>query len=306
MPQCKSTKKSDPACSNQETHARNPKRSRRTSMNTALSNVVRRMRRRGMPAIAGLLAVAMLLTGCSLSSSSPATALATNQQILRSCDATHTPAAWVGIDGTGSSATDTIFDERMTALQTIVQQTAVCSGYLKVVVFTSSSTATATLFDGSLRQTGETDNARLQRVPKAVTSTMTTIENAYAPALKSLNPNASDITGQYVNAAQWIAQLGSGYQLHLYLLTDGFQNVGIDLNAQVLDQRQAQALAQQAPASLPSLPGSTIVVAGIGRIVDTQPPSAQVQGMTSYYTALCHRMEAQTCMSVTDYQAAGL
>lgn len=275
-------------------------------MKTATATYLAHWSHRGTLAIAGLLAIATSLAGCSLSSSSPATALAQNQHILASsCDPSRVPASWVAIDGTGSSATGHIFDERIAALQTIVQQTVVCSGYLKVVAFTSSSTSTATLFDGSLRQAGETDNARLQRVPKAVTSTVTTIQNAYAPALKGLNPNASDITGQYVNAAQWITQLGSGYQLHLYLLTDGFQNVGIDLSAQILNQQQAQALAQQAPTSLPSLPGSEIVVAGIGRIVGTQPPSAQVQGMTSYYTALCHRMQAQTCISVTDYQAAG-
>lgn len=276
-------------------------------MHTAISTHRQRWNRRIVLLVAGILATALSLAGCSLSSSSPTTALAQNQHILATtCDPSRVPASWVAIDGTGSSAAGHILDERMTALQTIVQQTAVCSGYLKVVVFTSTSTSTATLFDGSLRQTGETDNARLQRVPKAVTSTMTTIQNTYAPALKGLNPNASDITGQYVNAAQWIAQLGSGYRLHLYLLTDGFQNVGIDLSAQILNQQQAQALAQQAPTSLPSLPGSTIVVAGIGRIVGTQPPSTQVQGMTSYYTALCHRMQAQTCISVTDYQVAGL
>jgi hypothetical protein len=229
--------------------------------------------------------------------------LANNQTILKSCDAAHPPASWVAIDGTGSSASNSILSERMTALQSIVQTTAVCSGYLMVQVFSADSAATTTLFDGSMLQTGATTNARLQRVPKAVDTVMTTVQQAYPSAVAGLDARDSDITGQYANAAQWFGQLGGAYRLHVYLLTDGFQTAGVNLSTQPLNQEQALALAQQT--SVPTLPGAEIVVAGLGRIVGPTPPSDMVAGLVAYYTALCHRMNAATCISVTDYQAAG-
>lgn len=253
--------------------------------------------------IVGLLSAVAVLTACG--PSTDVSTLAQNQRILASCDRTHPPATWVDIDGTGSSAGNYIFAERMAALQSIVQQTAVCGGYLDVVVFTSASVATTTLFDGSMLQPGATSNARLRHVPAAVTSVMATVRRAYGPAVASLDPDHSDITGQYTNAAQWFRQLGGAYQLHLILLSDGGQTVGIDLYTQVLDQQQATALAKQEPPTVPLLPGAEIVVAGIGRQVGPALPTPLVEGMRDYYTALCHRMEAATCLSVSNYQQAG-
>ncbi|MGH3630675.1 MAG: hypothetical protein ACRDRL_24945, partial [Sciscionella sp.] len=178
-----------------------------------------------------------------------------------------------------------------------------CSGYLKVIVFSSSSTATATLFDGSLRQPGATENARLHRVPRAVATVMATIRQAYEPAAAGLDQQGSDITAQYRLAGEWLRQLGGDYRLHVYALTDGFQTAGIDLDAQALDRQQATRLAQQVP--MPMLPGASVVVAGLGRVAGAQPPSDVVEGLVAYYDALCHRLAAAKCLSVSDYQAAG-
>jgi hypothetical protein len=272
-------------------------------MKTALTTCLRHATRRGTLALVGLLTLATLLTGCGLSSSAPASALAANQQILQSCDSAHPPAAWVAIDGTGSSAANFIFEERMSALQSIVQRTAVCSGYLQVSVFSASSIATTILFDGSLRQPGATTNAQLQGVPHAVNSVMATIRTAYWPAASHLSPGGSDITGQYVNAAQWFGQLGGSYQRQVALLTDGVQDVGVDLSTHVLDQQQASALAQQTP--MPNLSGADVMVAGLGPVTGSTPTSAMVAGLVAYYTDLCHRANAARCISVSDYQAVG-
>lgn len=252
---------------------------------------------------ASLLTTAALVIGCGFSTS-PATALAENQRILSTCDQSHAPAAWVAIDGTGSSASKGILAERLTALQSIVQQTTVCSGYLKVIVFSASSVASTTLFDGSLRQSGATSNARLQRVPKAVDSVMATIRKSYDAAAKHLSPDGSDIDGQYEEAAEWFRQLGGVYRLQLDLLTDGFQNVGgVNLGTHVLDQQQAIAVVARVP--VPDLSGAAITVAGLGRVKDSTPSSAVVDGLVAYYNALCHRARAARCISVSDYQTAG-
>lgn len=251
--------------------------------------------------LVALIAV-VLLSSCG-SNSSPATTLAEHQRILASCDQAHPPASWIGIDGSGSSAAENIVKERMAAIESIVRETAVCSGYLKVIVFSSSSTATTTLFDGSLQQRGATANAQLRRVPKAVDATMAAIREAYGPAVAGLDQRSSDITGQYRLAGEWLRQLGSNYTLHLILLSDGFHNEGVDLATQALDSQQAKALAEQVP--VPQLPGATVVVAGLGRVAGPPPPSNIVEGLVAYYDALCHRTAAQSCLSVSDYQAAG-
>jgi hypothetical protein len=253
-------------------------------------------------AILSLIALMTLLPGCSTNAANPG-ALAENQRILASCDPAHPPTAWVGLDGTGSSAAENIAAERMAAVEQIVHQTAVCSGYLRVIVFSSSSTSTTALFDGSLRQTGATDNARLQRVPGAVSTTMETIRTAYGPAVAGLDQRGSDITAQYRLANEWQHQLGGNFALHLYLLTDGLQNTGVDLGAQALDQQQAAALAERV--SVPPLPGATVVVAGLGRVAGPPPSSQVVEGLVAYYTALCHRTGAANCTAASDYQAPG-
>jgi hypothetical protein len=253
-------------------------------------------------AIVVALAITALTTGCS-TNASPNT-LAENQRVLATCDAAHPPASWVAIDGTGSSASDDIVAARMAAIESIARTTAACSGYLKVIVFSSSSTANVTLFDGLLRQPGATDNARLQRVPSAVDTTMKTIRAAYGPAVTGLDNHGSDIIGQYRLAGEWLQQLGGSYALHLYLLTDGFQTGDVNLAGQVLTSAQAIALAQQA--SVPALlPGATVTVAGLGRIAGQPPSSQQVDGLVAFYNALCRRTNAAACVSVSDYQAAG-
>lgn len=256
-------------------------------------------------AVTGIIAIvtAVLLVGCGISSSSVGT-LAENQHILASCDAAHPPATWVGIDGTGSSASGDILAERLNALQSIVRQTAVCSGYLMVRVFSASSVASATLFDGSLRQPGATSNARLQRVPKAVASVIATIQRSYHSAAANLSPNGSDIIGQYEEAAEWFEQLGGAYHLQVDLLTDGMENVGVGaVGTHALDQQQATALAARVP--MPNLSGATVTVAGLGRVKGSTPTSAVVDGLVAYYSSLCHRTHAARCTAVSDFQEAG-
>lgn len=247
------------------------------------------------------LAVITALTACG-TSSSPATALGQDKATLAACDATHAPASWVAIDGTGSSAGDSIFADRLKAVESIVRTTAICSGYLRVIVFSASNVATTVLYDGSLTQPGATENARLLRVPKAVVSVMDQIKKGYGQAVAGLDPRDSDIIGQYTNAAQWIEQLGGSYRLHLYLLTDGFETAHFNFYTQPPTPADAVALAQQV--SLPNLPGAVVVAAGLGRETGPAAPSTVVDGLRAFYDAACHRTGAARCVSVSDYQAA--
>lgn len=223
--------------------------------------------------------------------------------MLGACDAAAPPASLVQLDGTGSSLSDSITAERMEAVASVTRQTAVCSGHLRVLVFSASSAATTVLFDGSLAQPGATDNARLRRVPEAVEGVMTQVRAKYGPAVAALPQGGSDITAQLRLGAEWIAQLGKPFRLHLLTLTDGFQTVGVDLGARVYSTQEIRQLADQ-PA-VPKLTRASVTIAGLGRIAEGTPPSVVAEGLIAYYQRLCERTGAASCVSVTDYAPSG-
>jgi hypothetical protein len=251
--------------------------------------------------VIGLLAALVTLAACG--TGSPRGDLGENQQILASCDPAARPASLVEMDGTGSSASDQITAERMTAVESIVRRTAICSGDLRVLVFSSSSAGTVTLFDGPLHLAGATANARLKRVPGVVAGVMAKVREAYGPAVAALAGGGSDITAQYRLASEWTQQLGGSYRLNLYLLTDGFQNIGVNLGARALSKQEATVLAGRV--SVPKLPGASVVVAGLGRVAGVPPGSDVAEGLVAYYDALCRKTGAAQCISVTDYTPAG-
>jgi hypothetical protein len=222
-----------------------------------------------------------------------------NQALLKTCDPADPPASLVEIDASGSSSSDALAAERFTAVEAVARRTTVCGGRLRVLAFSASSTDTIVLFDEVLEQHGATDNARLKRVPEAVTSVMTKVRDSYDAAVKQLPRAGSDVTAEYRLAAEWMAQLGGAFRLNLVVLSDGFQNVGVDLVARPLNKQEAEALAGQV--TLPKLPGASVTVAGLGRVAGERPSSSIVEGLVSFYDALCHRTEASKCLSVSDY-----
>lgn len=265
-----------------------------------MTNLVPIRRWRGGPGVgvlvAGLASVMALVSGCE--AGSPRGELAENQRILASCDPSAPPASLVVIDGTWSSASEAITAERMAAIESITRRTAVCSGHLRVLVF-SSSAATTTLFDGSLEIDGATTNARLKRVPKTVADVMDKVRQAYGPAVAALPQSGSNITSMHRLGAEWIAQLGGNYRLHLVILSDGCQNVSVDLCVRPLSKQEVTALVDQV--AVPQLPGASVTVAGLGRVAGTPPSSDVVEQLVAFFGAVCRKTAAAECVSVTDY-----
>jgi hypothetical protein len=256
-----------------------------------------RLVRRAGVLVAGMTVAAVLATGCQAGSSRGE--FGENQQILAQCDPSAPPASFVQIDGTGSSVSKAITAERMEAIESIVQTTAICSGHLRVQVFAASSVDTRLLFEAPLRLDGATDTARLKRVPALVSDAMGQIRKAYNPAVKALSSHGSDIAAQLRHASEWIAQLGGNFKLRAYLLTDGFENTRVNLVARALSRQEATALAAQV--EVPDLPGASVVIAGLGRVVGNPPSSAMVEGLIAYYGAVCRKTNAADCLAVTDY-----
>ncbi len=243
------------------------------------------------------LSAALTLTACSSTNANTTT----DQTILAACTTNKQVAADVEIDGSGSSSGDAITTERLAITADVVRRTAICGGHLMVRAFSVSSGATVTIYDGDLSLPGATDNARLRRVDKLVQGVMGKITAKYSAALAALPGGGSDITSVYRLAGEYAAQLGDTYQLHLYVLTDGLNNIGTDLQSPVLTPAQAADLA--ATVNVPALPGASITVAGLGRVDGDPAPSSLVEGLVAFYNALCVKTGAKTCVSVTDYTA---
>ena len=239
------------------------------------------------------------LAGCSVLGAHGAQS--GDDAILAACNPDKQVAADVGIDGSGSSSGDTITTERLAITADVVRRTAICGGHLRVRAFSASSGATVTIYDDGLSLPGATENARLRRVDALVEKVMAEITAKYGDAIAALPGGGSDITSVYRLAGEYAAQLGDGYQLHLFVLTDGLNNIGTDLTLQVLTPEQATDLASAV--NVPALPGSSITVAGLGRIDGDAAPSALVEGLVAFYNALCVKTGAKTCVSVTDYTA---
>jgi hypothetical protein len=243
------------------------------------------------------LSAALALTACSSLIGSPTP----DQATLAACTPIKQVAADDEIDGSGSSSGDTIATERLAITADIARHTAICGGHLLVRAFSSSSGATVTIYDGDLSLPGATEIARLRRVDSLVAKVMGSIKAKYNSAIAALPDGGSDITSVYRLAGEYASQLGSGYQLHLYILTDGFNNIGTDLTSSVHTPKQTTDLAKTV--NVPALPGASITVAGLGHIAGDPAPSEMVDGLVAFYNAVCAKTGAKTCVSVTDYTA---
>lgn len=253
--------------------------------------------------LAALIALPLALSACGLSTGHAAGELGANQTLLASCPKGVRLATKVDIDVSGSDRSGTLTGQRLGAVEDQARRTAVCGGHLQVTIFSATSAATAVLYDGEIALAGATDNARLRQVPATVKQITSEVAQAYTANIGSLTPGGSDIAGQYRLAAEYLAQLGSGYRLTLVLLTDGFQTAGFSFSDTPLDTQAADALAGKV--AVPRLPGASIIVSGIGQVASNPPSSAVVSGMVAFYNALCRRTGAAQCLSVTDYTPTG-
>ncbi|WP_160050471.1 hypothetical protein [Nocardiopsis sp. FR4] len=268
---------------------------------TLTSAPLRRPSRRArlMAAAAAAGAVMFAASACGLLDDAPDPAvMAEHQAMLANCQDT-APGSLVLVDGTGSSNTEAITAERLDAIEHIARQTAVCSGYLRVAVFSSSSAATTALYDGALHPHGATDNARIRRVPALIEDVIPGIREGYEPAMAELPGGGSDILGMLRLGEEFAGQLSTDYHLELYLFSDGFHNVGHKPGSEALSLEEAEALA--AETTMPDLSGASVTVAGIGRVAGDPVPSDVVEGLVFYYQALCAQTGAEECLAVTDF-----
>jgi hypothetical protein len=245
--------------------------------------------------------VAVCASGCTTPVASGD--LAALQTLAKQCPSGRSVATLVELDGTGSSQSDDILASRMTIVRDQATKVAVCSGQLRVAVFTSGVSATKVIFDAPLSPQGATQIAQLRRVPELVDATMKQIEAAYPQAVTSLPQTGTDVTAVFRSGAEYTAQVAAGRspvpQVSLVVLTDGVQNLGLPLDQTTLTDEQATKLAAGMPTV--SLDGVVVTFAGIGRVDGTEPPTGYVEALKVFYRKACEASRASSCMVVTDY-----
>lgn len=223
--------------------------------------------------------------------------------LAKDCPSGRSMATLVEVDGTGSSHGDDILAGRMAIVRDEATKVAVCSGQLRVAVFTSGVSATKVIFDAVLAPQGATQIAQLRRVPELVDAAMKQIDAAYPQVVASLPQTGTDVTAVFRSGAEYTAQVSAGKspapQVSLVVLTDGVQNLGLPLDQTTLTDEQAAKLAAGTP-TVP-LDGVVVTFAGIGRVDGAEPPTSYVEALKVFYRKVCETSRSSSCTVVTDY-----
>jgi hypothetical protein len=250
--------------------------------------------------IAGVLLVCLTMTLASCGPAPTGTVdLARAKEIKQTCPADTKIAALINMDVSGSGRLPDVGTERLGVIEDTIRRPAICGGHLDVTVFSQTNAATVALYDGELSLPGATENARLRRVERLVHDASQQVSANYPAAIEKISPAHSDILGQFRLASEYQQQLGSGYQLDLILLTDGLQTIGPRITKPIA-VADAREVAKRV--IVPPLKGSSVTVAGVGKVVAGGiPSSALTNSLIAYWQEVCRRSAAARCTVVTDY-----
>jgi hypothetical protein len=249
-----------------------------------------------VPGILTFLLGVFLVFGCS---APVVDVLAEGRAIAASCADGQIPAELVPIDMSGTYAEQTYGGDAQRVVHDAVARTAVCGaghGHLRVVGFAGSSAKTATLFDDELALAGATEIAQFRRLSGLIEAVDKEVAKNYAAA--SGLAVGSDITSQLRLADEFRDQLGSAYAVSVVVVSDGFQNAGLDPHS-IVDPAMAPEVAAQVPG--PDLDGIDLTFTGIGNVTGTPPGSQTTEALIAFYQAICARANANRCTVVTDY-----
>lgn len=206
--------------------------------------------------------------------------------------------SYIPIDGSASGPdANELSGARKQAVVAELSRVAACDGRAKVVVFSSSSAATATLFEDRLSLSGATEQAKARRLEQVANKAADQIAADYPKAVSTLNGGGSDPVAQMRLASEWAQQIGAG-QLRLFEITDGFQTFGATPEQMLTDPKTAAA-----QFTMPNLTGTDVTFVGIGETSGDAPPTQVVDAVKSFYQELCTRSGAASCLVVTE--AAG-
>jgi hypothetical protein len=221
------------------------------------------------------------------------------KRVAHRCPAHADLAAYVAWDVRRTLRGPRIAAARLESLEKTAERTAACGGALRVVAFGATAASTARLYDGELRPRGATENARLLRVPDVVDPVMEHVRKRLPDVLAEVSGQGADPLSQFAAAEQFRRQLGTGYALHLVIETTGFgRGVPASENVAASDLAGNRAV--------PDLTGADVIVAGLGKVGRRAPtPTPVVEALRLFYTQVCERTNADSCLVITDLAPLG-
>jgi hypothetical protein len=203
------------------------------------------------------------------------------------------------IDLSSSGRTKDILDERLKAIQLDVERVTDCEGTFTVVAWSVSSSASFTVFQGTLSTSGSTEIGRDRKIPKAVAQTMVEIRGGLTEALTKVDPVGSDLFGAFSLAEDQNKILGEDEHLEINIFTDAITNVAPgSVNQSGLSEDQVIQLAERT--SQINLKDVQVKLIGIGKtgVEVTQPPQDYILLLRSYAEAMCKNTQAK-CLTLT-------
>jgi hypothetical protein len=203
------------------------------------------------------------------------------------------------IDLSSSGRTKDILDERLKAIQLDVERVTDCEGTFTVVAWSVSSSASFTVFQGTLSTSGSTEIGRDRKIPKAVAQTMVEIRGGLTEALTKVDPVGSDLFGAFSLAEDQNKILGEDEHLEINIFTDAITNVPPgSVNQSGLSEDQVIQLAERT--SQINLKDVQVKLIGIGKtgVEVTQPPQDYILLLRSYAEAMCNNTQAK-CITLT-------
>ncbi len=203
------------------------------------------------------------------------------------------------IDLSSSGRTKDILDERLKAIQLDVERVTDCEGTFTVVAWSVSSSASFTVFQGTLSTSGSTEIGRDRKIPKAVAQTMVEIRGGLTEALTKVDPVGSDLFGAFSLAEDQNKILGEDEHLEINIFTDAITNVPPgSVNQSGLSEDQVIQLAERT--SQINLKDVQVKLIGIGKtgVEVPQPPQDYILLLRSYAEAMCNNTQAK-CITLT-------
>jgi hypothetical protein len=237
------------------------------------------------------------LAGCG--SSGAVGSLGELKRVAHTCPTHAQLAAYVAWDVRHTLRGARIAAARLESLEQTAERVAACGGRMRVVAFGPTAASTARLYDGELQPRGATENARLLRVPHLADQVMKRVRKRLPDVLAEVSGQSADPLSQFAAADQFRRQLGAGYALHVVIETSGFGR-GVPASG------NAAASGLAASRSVSELTGADVVVAGLGKAGRRAPtPTPVVDALRAFYSRVCERANAHSCLVITDLAPLG-
>ena len=208
------------------------------------------------------------------------------------------------IDLSGSGRGDrALVAQRFEIVRDVANEVAACTGFMKIVVFSASTSDTVVLAEQEFAKRSGTTNARLIKASHDARRSLLAREEEPAASHAAADERrdrgaASARTRRPVPAAARRRNAAGRHR-------DGWHRNGGAGRDEARDVHVSAARVAGTRITVPSLAGAKVRFAGIGRLAEGKQPRTEfTNAVTTYYQTACARTKA-TCLVTNDYTKRG-